>query len=452
MEEQKKREGISIFWLYADLCQLLTRSVFRANGRPSEEEGRELFVSLAKEGGNTSWTYRTMLERPIAAVFVAVDGAKIASHKGNHTIAEAGFRLAIALLPTECIYHEKLGALYLDLAREQHALVAAELPVPNPTPVEWRARALVSSGHALACLSGSDPTASLLYAELLEASGCKNEALVHCEHALHLEAPACLASSPAATLFAALGGVARNDGAEVLAVGTAVQCRFKETPDFYSGTISEGPPLDATASDGGTYTVTYSDGDRERDVARDKIRLPDQRQRRFLRDGDAVSARCLGQGGAVRTGVVKGVHMTTHDPAAYGKAEAREYTVIFDDRTLMPERMSRSFIFGRFSTPTAAPPPPPPPPLTPPPKSPNGGGVAPPPPPPPPSGGLPAPDAAGAALEARLAAARDADHAFIPLRVAIAKEEGTPARVKAAHKVQRANPMAPPPEHDWSDF
>ena len=84
-----------------------------------------------------------------------------------------------------------------------------------------------------------------------------------------------------------------------------IECRFGLTPTFYPGRV------DAIAEDG-TYEIVYDDGDREVDVTRRRLRLPDQRQRLELQPGDAVDARA--DDGKVRPGLHLGqAHGRVHD-------------------------------------------------------------------------------------------------------------------------------------------
>ena len=76
-----------------------------------------------------------------------------------------------------------------------------------------------------------------------------------------------------------------------------IECRFGLTPTFYPGRV------EAIAEDG-TYEIVYDDGDREVDVTRRRLRLPDQRQRLELQPGDAVDARA--DDGKVRPGCISG--------------------------------------------------------------------------------------------------------------------------------------------------
>jgi hypothetical protein len=55
----------------------------------------------------------------------------------------------------------------------------------------------------------------------------------------------------------------------MVAVGTRVRCLYKQTTDRYPGRITAQDPSD------GTYTVTYDDGDIERDVARERFDVAD---------------------------------------------------------------------------------------------------------------------------------------------------------------------------------
>jgi hypothetical protein len=116
-----------------------------------------------------------------------------------------------------------------------------------------------------------------------------------------------------------------------------IECRFGLTPTFYPGRV------EAIAEDG-TYEIVYDDGDREVDVTRRRLRLPDQRQRLELQPGDAVDARA--DDGKVRPGCISGkrTDVCTID----GEDVATTlYEVAFEDGNV-GEHLERHFIFGDF--------------------------------------------------------------------------------------------------------
>ena len=80
-----------------------------------------------------------------------------------------------------------------------------------------------------------------------------------------------------------------------LAPGTACECRYRDTPQFFPGTVD-------AVDGGGLYAIAYDDGDREEGVARRRIKLPGHKQRGELEVGEGVDARH--DGGDVLPGVV----------------------------------------------------------------------------------------------------------------------------------------------------
>ena len=78
--------------------------------------------------------------------------------------------------------------------------------------------------------------------------------------------------------------VRETSAASTVGPGAAVECRYGQTPKFYPGRIS-------SADADGTFSVAYDDGEREEGVVRRRVRLPGQRQRATLAQGDQVDAR-----------------------------------------------------------------------------------------------------------------------------------------------------------------
>ena len=102
--------------------------------------------------------------------------------------------------------------------------------------------------------------------------------------------------------------------------GVAVECRYRETPEFRSAFI--------TATDGTRLTVAY-DGGEETGVERRRARLPGQRQRNVLSVGDAVDAK-HGSGRVLS--------------ATVASVAGEVYQVTFADAT--SQTLERRFVFG----------------------------------------------------------------------------------------------------------
>ena len=146
-------------------------------------------------------------------------------------------------------------------------------------------------------------------------------------------APAVVPQTPAVAPRAAM----TTPGGTPITQNMRIECRFGLTPTFYPGRV------EAIAEDG-TYEIVYDDGDREVDVTRRRLRLPDQRQRLELQPGDAVDARA--DDGKVRPGCISGkrTDVCTID----GEDVATTlYEVAFEDGNV-GEHLERHFIFGDF--------------------------------------------------------------------------------------------------------
>ncbi|KAH8070165.1 peptide-aspartate beta-dioxygenase [Aureococcus anophagefferens] len=112
-------------------------------------------------------------------------------------------------------------------------------------------------------------------------------------------------------------------------VGDAVECRYLDTAEFYSGKI--------VADDGdGAFAVHYDDGDDEARVPRRKLRYAGQAMADGLALGETVDAACAARDGAVLPGMVVEVY------------KGGNYKVNFDDADLDEVVLPRDAIFSGF--------------------------------------------------------------------------------------------------------
>ncbi|KAJ1462498.1 hypothetical protein M885DRAFT_610540 [Pelagophyceae sp. CCMP2097] len=127
-----------------------------------------------------------------------------------------------------------------------------------------------------------------------------------------------------------------------LSVGAVLECRYSTKPKFYPGTIA--------AVQGDTFMIQYDDGEREAGVCKRRLRLPGQKQRAKLAEGESVDARS--ESGKVLPGVV--ARAETRSVTLDGQqVEETVYLVRFNDGEEASD-LERKYIFAEFVWPDEA--------------------------------------------------------------------------------------------------
>ena len=106
----------------------------------------------------------------------------------------------------------------------------------------------------------------------------------------------------------ASGSAAVGAATAELKVGMAIEARYRDTEDWYSGKVMAVYPAGSRkfVSKETLYDVRYDDGDTEEALRRLKIRVVGDKQRRVLEAGEEVDAVCEACEGRVYGGVVVG--------------------------------------------------------------------------------------------------------------------------------------------------
>jgi hypothetical protein len=92
---------------------------------------------------------------------------------------------------------------------------------------------------------------------------------------------------------------------EVFAEGTKVEGRHDGGPHWFNATVTTSEGRGGNS----VYSLTYEDGDKEDNVARHRVRKPDDKERKILCKGEKIDARHGGeQGKALFPGRITNVH------------------------------------------------------------------------------------------------------------------------------------------------